>query len=170
MRIQIPTTIFIAAFLAISACAPAVREGGVQAAQPEARAGTAAAPAGAGVGMRAAAQDTVWIIANPVRADRRQDFERAMQRLREAGTRVEEDGSLIRSTVLSSRSLLPTEPEPDGTYTYFILVDPRIPGADYTLGFILNSLFSAEEAQEMARLFSESLAGPQRIWTVIQAR
>jgi len=95
MRSPMPGAIFVAASLAISACAPAVREGGVQAAQPEARAGTAAAPAGAPVGTRAAAQDTVWIIANPVRADRRQDFERAMQRLREAGTRVEEDGSLI---------------------------------------------------------------------------
>jgi predicted ester cyclase len=77
---------------------------------------------------------------------------------------------LIRSTVLSSRWLLPTEPEPDGTHTCLILVDPRRPDADYTLGFILNSLFSAAEAREMARLFSESLAGPQRIWTVIQAR
>jgi hypothetical protein len=164
-----PTAILTAAVLAISACAPAVQEGSAPAAAPDARIGAAAAPPGAQVAMRAVAQDTVWIIANPVRADRRQDFERLMQRLHEAGMRVEEDGSLIRSTVLSSRSLLPSEPEQDGTYTYFILVDPRVPGADYSPGFVLNRLFPAEEAQEMARRFGESLAGPQRVWAVIQA-
>jgi len=162
-------TTVTAAVFAVSACAPAVQEGGAPAAGTDGRVGiVAAAPAGAQLGMRAAAQDTVLIIANTVLADRRQDFERSMQRLHEAGMRAEEDGSLIRSTVLSSRLLLPTEPEADGTYTYFIVVDPRIPGADYTLDSLLNRLFSPEEAQELARIFSESQAGPQRIWRVIQ--
>jgi hypothetical protein len=113
--------------------------------------------------------DTVWVLANAVRADRRAQFEEFAEAFYAAGLRSPSAlDSLSAASFRQTRLLFPTAPDSDGTYTYLFIMDPRIPGADYDIGKALERLFPAAEAKRLAGLLDSSIARPQKGWLVIQ--
>lgn len=116
----------------------------------------------------AAEGDTVWVIVNHVKPDKRAQFERftheifwpAAQRL------STEEQRLFRQT----RVLNATAPEKDGTYTYVFLMDPVISGGDYDIRSILNKMYSKAEAEKYWNLFYEILTRDGDMYKVVQSR
>jgi len=62
--------------------------------------------------------------------------------------------------------LVPKEANPDGTYTYIWLMDPVVPGADYSYEGILGKAFSKEQTDAAIALMQKSMASPQVGYTV----
>lgn len=137
--------------LALAACAPATPT-----------------PSAAPVPSRAVAGDTVWIIANPVHADRREQFERFINEFWTLGRRAGQGDPLTLSTFENTRVLYPTQANPDGTYTYFFVMDPRVPGADYSIERLLRRATTQAEADRIYRMYTDATRGPQTSWVLVQ--
>lgn len=104
------------------------------------------------------------VVATPVRADRRGDFEQFVEAFWSAGLRDDQRG------FQHVRVLHPADPNPDGTYTYFFIFDPMTPGSDPGLEPAVRRLFPAAEADRLLRQFEGALAGEQSAWRVVQSR
>jgi hypothetical protein len=61
----------------------------------------------------------------------------------------------------TTRVLHPIQANPDGTFTYAFVMDPRIPGYTYQILSDLKKGFPAAEAERLAREFDAMLAGRQ---------
>lgn len=120
---------------------------------------------------RAAQGDTVWVILNHVKADKRQDFERFLHEVFwPAGRRVGMADPVVALTFSKTRILHPTQRNPDGTYTYAFIMDPRIPGANYSIEELLRRGFSQGEADRHFREgFADALARPQEQYVMVQS-
>jgi hypothetical protein len=134
-------------------------------APPPAKEPAASTPASAdGRGPRAQEGDTVVFVATPVRADRRAAFDAVVDTIWSAGRRAERDGwSHVRV-------LRPTGPNPDGTFTYFIVFDPMQPGGDGDLEAALRKLFPEPQVKRFLGVFDGATAGPQTVWRTVQSR
>jgi hypothetical protein len=116
------------------------------------------------------AGETVWVLLTPVRGDRREQFERLMEHLWRVGLDFgERQDSVVLRTFRRTRMLRPTQPNPDGTYTYVFLPDPRISGAEYGLEPLLKRMLPPDSARALQAAFDSSLAGAQQQVLTVQA-
>lgn len=147
--------------VAFAACAPA--------AEPAPAAPAPAAAPAATSAVQAAAGDTVRMFINHVHADRRQQFEQfVLQTLTPTLDRIAATDPQVRQQRQHTRMLQPIQANPDGTYTYIFLLDPPVPGADYTFTTLFRRAGMPEEqATTHIRSFQESLARPQEARTYI---
>lgn len=152
-----PAGVLVALVLLAACASPAPR--------PTADSAAASTPSSAdGGGTRAREGDTVLVVATPIRADRRAEFDAAVDTIWSAGRRSEGDGwSQVRV-------LRPTDPNPDGTFTYFIIFDPVQPGGDPGLEQALRKLFPEPQVKRLVGLFDGAAAAPQTAWRVVQTR
>ena len=131
---------------------------------------TRTATAGAVASSRAwaATGDTVWVLSNHVKADKRAQFEEFFDAFFAAGHKPGALDSAAAATFVHTRVLTPTTPSHDGTYNYLIIMDPMISGASYEIDPLLRRLFPAAEAERLAKLLESSMARPQESMTLIQ--
>ena len=119
--------------------------------------------AGNGVGARQTPQDTpgavpqkltfdgavaLWTVA--IKADKTMDFERVMDRLREA--LMNSDQPQRREQAKGWRVVRIGKPLPDGTIAYVHVISPVVSGADYTIMQVLYDELP-DERQEMYELY-----------------
>jgi len=117
--------------------------------------------------MRAAKGDTVWVLLNQIKADKREQFEKFVH---EILWPVALKLDLIDQKVAKqTRVLHPVEMNKDSTYTYVFLMDPVIPGASYEVMYYLKKGYGEEKAIEYSKMFEECYANPQIGYTVIQS-
>lgn len=111
----------------------------------------------------AAKGDTVWVIVNPVKPDKRAQFERFLKEIFwPMGYKLKgKDGQVFRQT----RVLFPVKPEADGTWSYIFLMDPLVVGGEYDIATLLRKMYPANKAKEYAQMFGDSLQGEQ-LWYV----
>jgi hypothetical protein len=132
--------------------------------QPAAESAASTASPAVGGATRARDGDTVLVVATPIRADRRADFDALVDTIWSAGLRSEREGwSHVRV-------LRPTDPNPDGTFTYFIVFDPMQPGGDPGLEAALRKLFPEPQVKRLIGVFDGAAAAPQTAWRVVQTR
>jgi hypothetical protein len=120
-----------------------------------------------GSSLRAAKGDTVWVLLNQIKADKREQFEKFVH---EILWPVALKLDLIDQKVAKqTRVLHPVEMNKDSTYTYVFLMDPVIPGASYEVMYYLKKGYGEEKAIEYSKMFEECYANPQIGYTVIQS-
>jgi hypothetical protein len=116
--------------------------------------------------------DTVWIIINPVKADKRQQFEKFVHEIfwdkafDKASKLSLQDQRAFRQT----RILHPTAPEADGTWSYIFFIDPVLKGVDYGIESMLVKLYGEAKAREYMELVNEATAGEQKSYITLQSR
>ena len=111
---------------------------------------------------RAVTGEKMWVLLNRVKADKRELHEKFVHEiLRPAALQVSPD------IVQKVRFLHPTEPNEDGTYTYFFLMDPYIEGAQYDIQSLLKQVYGEDKAQEYNQMWLDSLAEPQDGYEVV---
>ncbi len=103
--------------------------------------------------------ESVWIFLNPVKADKREQFEKFLHEIFWPGAKKlsNADQKVFRQT----RILHPTKQEADGTYSYFFIMDPVVEGGDYEIPSLLKKMYGETKGMEYNALFESSLAGPQ---------
>jgi hypothetical protein len=117
---------------------------------------------------RAAAGDTVWVIVNYVKADKRAQFERfcseqfwpLARKLNPADQRA------FRQT----RVLNAVRAEADGTYAYVFIMDPKIPRQNYSIEAFLKKMYAKEQAAAYYKQFTDCLANDGKQYLTVQTR
>ena len=99
---------------------------------------------------RAALNDTVWIIEYRIKADKTAQFENYNFNILEPA--VNKTDPAARNSV---RSLKAAEPNKDGTYSYYYIVDPILPGNDYYMEPFLTAQYGKEKADEYIKMFND---------------
>ncbi|TCZ67736.1 hypothetical protein [Flaviaesturariibacter aridisoli] len=110
--------------------------------------------------------DTVWVIVNPVKADKRAQFEHFLKDIFwPMGYKLEgKDQEVFRKT----RVLFPVKAEANGTYSYLFIMDPVVRQGEYDIETLLRKMYPADKAKEYNKLFDDSLSGGQIWYTSLQ--
>jgi hypothetical protein len=138
---------------------PAAPPAGQPAASP---AGQPPAP-GAPAAPTVAAQPRTFtapagLLFNTVRADRAEDFEKAMGSLQAALAKSTDEK--VRAQAKGWRVFKAAEAGPSGTVLYVFVIDPTVPGADYGLGRILGAAYPDQaQLREIWKLYTGALTG-----------
>jgi hypothetical protein len=116
---------------------------------------------------RAKNGDTVWVLINHVKADKRQQFEQFVHQIFwDSSSKLSAaDQQVFRQT----RVLHPTAPEKDGTYSYIFLMDPYIPGGNYDIHALLNKMYGEPKASQYNKMFDETTAADQTQYLEVQS-
>jgi len=114
---------------------------------------------------RASVGQTVWVISNRVKADKVSQFEEFNFSV--LGPAAAENFPETKNTV---RSLRPVEPNKDGTYTYFYLMDPAISPDGYDMAKALSTEYGKEKSDEYMKMFRECLVGEQEMAVTVQTK
>jgi len=100
----------------------------------------------------------VGLLFNTVRADRVDDFEKAMGYLQAALASSTDER--VRAQATGWRVFKATEAAPGGAALYVFLLDPTVMGADYSLGRILVDAYPDQaKLQEIWKLYANSVTG-----------
>jgi hypothetical protein len=100
----------------------------------------------------------VGLLFNTVRADRVDDFEKAMGYLQAA--LASSTNERVREQAAGWRIFKATEAAPGGAVLYVFLLDPTVMGADYSLSRILYDAYpDQEKLREIWRLYTNSIVG-----------
>ncbi len=120
-----------------------------------------------GSSIRAAQGDTVWVLLNHIKADKREQFEEFVHEiLWPLADKLEPaDQQVAKQT----RVLHPVEMNKDSTYTYVFLMDPVITNANYQVMYYLKKGYGEEKAKEYSKMFEECYASPQVGYALIQS-
>ncbi|MBF9143478.1 hypothetical protein I2I01_17675 [Hymenobacter sp. BT439] len=116
----------------------------------------------------AAAGQTVWVILTPVKADKRTQYERFVNEIFwPCAAKV---GAADQQAFHHTRVLNPTKPQADGTYAYMFIMDPVQKGADYEVESLLKKAYGPAKATEYYKLYTECMAGEQKIYSSTQTQ
>ena len=100
----------------------------------------------------------VGLLFNTVRPDRVDDFEKAMGYLQAA--LASSTNERVRAQAAGWRVFKAAEAGPNNAVLYVFVLDPTVPGADYSLGRILADAYPDQaKLQEIWKLYSGSVTG-----------
>ena len=110
----------------------------------------------------------VWVCLDPIKKDKRAQYERFLHEIFWAGAAKlsAADQRVFRQT----RILHPTKAEADGTYSYFFVMDPVIKGANYDIESMLTKMYGKAKATEYFKLYTTAHARPQVFYEVAQSK
>ena len=125
-------------------------------------AGSAAAPARGVIG------DTVRMVVNHVRPEKREQFERFMREvLHPTMERAAPGDRETADHMRRARMLRAVKPDTDGTYAYIFLVDPAGSSVPYSFARLIQRTYPPEQAAEQMRMYTASLARPSESSTLV---
>lgn len=112
--------------------------------------------------------ETVWVCLDPIKKDKRVQYERFLHEIFWAGASKlnPADQKVMRQT----RILHPTKAEADGTYSYFFVMDPVVKGGDYDIENLLTKMYGKAKATEYYKLYSSAHARPQVSYIATQSK
>ena len=99
--------------------------------------------------------ETVWVIANSVKANKRAQYERFVHEIFWPGAK--NLSAAEQKTFTQTRIMHPTKPETDGSYTYLFIMDPVIKGADYSIESVLKKQYGVQKGKEYFKLFTDAV-------------
>ena len=123
--------------------------------------------------LRAAEGDTVWILLNYIKADKRDQFNKFMEFFCNFIVELSEDGKISEreyKNFQAIRLLDSTRQNEDGTYTYIFMADPWIGGVNPGFVYYLRKKLSEEETKKYVQIWRECLDRPQVSFKSIQMK
>jgi len=125
-----------------------------------------------GRNLRAAKGEKVMIIYNHVKADKREQFEKFIEVYRkclEDGVKEGKFNETEVKAITGLRYLTPTRQNRDSTYTYVYMADPWFSGLNLSERYQMTKTLSEEEAEKYIKMWRESLARRQEMFTFFQS-
>lgn len=112
--------------------------------------------------------ETVWVCLDPIKKDKRAQYERFLHEIFWAGMSKlsPADQKLMRQT----RILHPIKAEADGTYSYFFVMDPVVKGGNYDIERMLTKMYGKDKATEYLKLSSTAHAREQVCYYLTQSK
>ncbi len=120
------------------------------------------------VSKRAAEGDTVWVLLNHVKYDKRQQFENFIEET--FWPKAADLNAGDQMAFNQTRVLYPAEMNGDSTYTYIFIMDPAISGEDYSVSKFLTKMYGEEKAAEYLKTFEDWYASPQIRYVLLQTK
>jgi hypothetical protein len=118
--------------------------------------------------VRGAVGDTVRVIVNHVRNDRRDEFERFLhETLYPAMVQAAPTDSITARQMQRARVLRPTTMSADSTWSYIFIVDPVVSSASYSFPRLFAKVFAPAKADTAMQSFRESLARPSETYLLV---
>ena len=106
--------------------------------------------------------ESMWVILNHVKADKRQEFEKFVYEILLPALKEDAKVDLKSKKIIEqTRMLEPRRANKDSSYTYIWLMDPIVKDADYSYPGILNKVYSPEETKKYISMNDECLVSPQ---------
>jgi hypothetical protein len=119
---------------------------------------------GLGEAPRAHRGQRVLVCVDVIKADRKADWDQLLHEvLGPAGAQV--DAPLMRTV----RVMEPVEADSDGTWTYLLVMDPWVEGAEYEVVPYLAKVYGAEKAREYDRLWDDCHVREQYSYEVVES-
>ena len=110
----------------------------------------------------ASSGESMWVILNHVKADKRQQFEKFVYEILLPALKEDAKVDLTSKKIIEqTRMLEPRRANKDSSYTYIWLMDPIVKDADYSYPGILNKVYSPEETKKYISMNDECLVSPQ---------
>lgn len=112
--------------------------------------------------------DTIWVLINHVKGDKKKQFERFVHEVFWDGSAKlnQEEQRVFKQT----RVLHPTRQEEDGSYKYIFIMDPVLKGGNYDIGQLMEKIYGPEKAKEYGRLYDEAVLEEQTSYVMVQSR
>ncbi|QHW01505.1 hypothetical protein GJR95_29630 [Spirosoma endbachense] len=105
--------------------------------------------------MAAKPNETVWVVAYPVKASKRAQYERFVHEIFWPGAKKL---SVAEQKIFKqTRILHPTKADADGYYSYLFIMDPVIKGADYDIASLLTKMYGEPKGKEYFKLFTDAV-------------
>jgi hypothetical protein len=118
--------------------------------------------------VRGAVGDTVRVIVNHVRNDRRDEFERFLhETLYPAMVQAAPTDSITARQMQRARLLRPATMSADSTWSYVFIVDPVVSSASYSFPRLFAKVFAPAKADSAMQSFRESLARPSESYILV---
>jgi hypothetical protein len=112
--------------------------------------------------------DTVWVLINHVKGDKREQFERFVHEVFwDGAAKLDPDEQRV---FRQTRVLHPTRQENDGSYKYIFIMDPVLKGGNYDIGQLLEKIYGQQKAAEYSKLYDEAILGEQTSYAMVQSR
>jgi hypothetical protein len=112
--------------------------------------------------------DTVRMVVNHVRPEKRDQFERFMREvLHPTMERAARSDAETADHMRRARMLRSVKPDSDGTYAYVFLVDPAASSVPYSFARLLQRMYPPGQAAEWMAMYRESLARPSESSTLV---
>ncbi|NUQ20225.1 MAG: nuclear transport factor 2 family protein [Gemmatimonadaceae bacterium] len=109
--------------------------------------------------------DSVIVVLNQVKADKRADFEQWVKEFWGAGM-ASSDAS-VKRRFADTHVITPAAANADGTWTYMMVMHPYHPGEDYMIRSLTRTLIAASDTTRLIGLLAGARAAPP---TVIRGR
>ena len=105
--------------------------------------------------------DSVWVILNPIKADRRADYEQWLKEFWNAGMKSNDES--VKRRFMGAHVITPAAANPDGTWTYVIVLHPYFPGEDYMISSLTRKLVAASDTTRLNGLLTGARAAPPTV-------
>lgn len=105
--------------------------------------------------------DSVMVVVNPIKADKRADYEQWLKELWNAGMRAGDES--VKRRFMSAHVVTPNTANPDGTWTYVIVVHPYHSGEDYRISSLTRQLVAASDTTRLNGLLAGARAAPATV-------
>lgn len=105
--------------------------------------------------------DSVMIVVNPIRAEKRADYEQWLKDFWGAGMRSSDES--VRRRFMSAHVMTPSAANPDGTWTYVIAIHPYHSGEDYMISSLTRKLVAASDTTRLNGLLAGARAAPPTV-------
>ncbi|HEX8850488.1 MAG TPA: DUF4440 domain-containing protein [Gemmatimonadaceae bacterium] len=109
--------------------------------------------------------DSVWVVLNPIKADKRADYEQWLKEFWSAGMRSSD--ASVKRRFMGAHVVTPAAANADGTWTYVIVLHPYYPGEDYMISSLTRKIVAASDTTRLNGLLAGARAAPA---TVIRGR
>ena len=114
-----------------------------------------------GDACHAAMSDSMVIVVNPIRADKRADYEQWLKEFWNAG--AQSGDAAVRRRFMAAHVVTPAAPSADGTWPYVIVLHPYYAGEDYNVASLTRKLVPASDTTRLNALLAGARAAPATI-------
>ena len=105
--------------------------------------------------------DSVMVVINPIKADRRADYEQWVKEFWNAG--VKSGDASVKRRFIGAHVITPSAANPDGTWTYVIMIHPYYPGEDYMISSMTRKLVAPADTARLNGLLRGARAAPATV-------
>lgn len=112
-------------------------------------------------GKMAGMSDSVWIVLNQIKADKRADYEQWLKEFWNAGMRSSDEN--VKRRFMGAHVVTPSAANPDGTWSYVIVLHPYYPGDDYSVSSLTRKLVAASDTTRLNGLLAGARAAPPTV-------
>ena len=105
--------------------------------------------------------DSAWIVLNPIKADKRADYEQWLKEFWNIGMRSGDES--VKRRFMGAHVVTPAAANPDGTWTYVIVLHPYYSGEDYMISSLTRKLVAASDTTRLNGLLAGARAAPPTV-------